>query len=272
VIPGPPALCQGTVVHRREAPEHHQFTHRVSQVWIDPDDPAGLCDLHTAWSHRHPAPARFRRSDYGDLPTGSLAEAARRDTGRILGRTLHGPVRMLSQVRRWGWLFNPITLFFIWDQGDDHTPEEQRPIGAVLEVTNTPWKERTRYPLILEATGRTLTAEFDKAMHVSPFLTMDHRYQLVVQDRDDRVAVDIDVVDPDGQAALQTRLRLQRRPATRELLGRSIRSEPFPTHRVTAGIHSQAVRLWAKRVPIIPHPTKTTAASAAPPSPLQGPS
>lgn len=266
MIPGPPALCEGTVVHRREAPAHHQFVRRVSQVWIDPDDPAELCDLHPAWSHRHPAPARFRRSDYGDQPMGSLAEAARGDLGRILGRVPHGPVRMLSQVRRWGWLFNPITLFFVWDQRDNATPAEQRPIGAVLEVTNTPWKERIRYPLILEANGETLSAEFDKALHVSPFLTMDHRYEITVQDRDDTVAVDVDVADPKGHAILHTCLRLQRQPATRQLLGKSIRSEPFPTHRVSAAIHSQAARLWAKGVPVIPHPTRSSAASAASPS------
>jgi DUF1365 family protein len=241
------------MVHRRVAPEPHEFAHPISQVWIDPDQPEQLCDLHPAWSHRHPAPARFRRSDYGDQPTGSLAEAARRDLSRVLGRTPQGPVRMLSQIRRWGWLFNPITFFFVWDSPCDSESTKQRPVGAVLEVTNTPWKERTRYSLVLDASDDCLTSEFDKAMHVSPFLGMDYRYHLKLQDRDDSVAVAIDVVDPNGHAILHTKLRLQRRQATRQLLRHSLRSEPFPTHRVSAGIHRQAARLWAKRVPVIPH-------------------
>lgn len=269
MIPGPPALCEGRVAHRREVPEPHQFTQRISQVWIDPDNPAQLCDLHPAWSHRHPAPARFRRSDYGDQPTGSLTEAARRDLSRTLGRTPQGPVRILSQVRRWGWLFNPITFFFVWDPPDDSAPAAHSPVGAVLEVTNTPWHERIRYPLVLEASDGCLTAEFDKAMHVSPFLDMDHRYQLSIQDRDDRVAVDLAVVDPSGREVLHTVLRLQRRQATRQLLGDSLRSEPFPTHRVSAGIHSQAARLWAKRVPVIRHPTKNSATPAPTASPIK---
>jgi uncharacterized protein len=173
---------------------------------------------------------------------------------------------MLSQVRRWGWLFNPITFFFVWDQPDDSPTATPGPVGVILEVTNTPWKERTRYPLAFEAAGDCLTAGFDKAMHVSPFLDMDHRYMLSVQDRDDRVAVDIDVVDPSGREILHTRLRLQRRQATRRLLGDSLRSEPFPTHRVSAGIRSQAVRLWAKGVPVIRHPAKTSALRASSPS------
>lgn len=263
MIPGPPALCQGTVVHRRTAPEPHQFAHRLSQVWVDPDDPAQLCDLHPAWSHRHPAPVRFLRSDYGVHTSGSMTEAARDDLTRLLGRTPQGPVRMLSQVRRWGWLFNPITFFLVWDRPSDRARSTQVPVGAVLEVTNTPWKERTRYPVVFNVSDGWLTAEFDKAMHVSPFLGMDHRYQLRVQDRDDRVAADIDVVDANGRTILHTRLRLQRRQATRQLLTDSLRSELLPTHRVSAGIHSQAARLWAKGVPIVRHPAKTSAARAA---------
>lgn len=244
-------------MHRRVAPEQHEFSYRMSQVWIDPDHPAELCDLHPAWSHRRLAPARFRRSDYGARPTGSLADEACDDLARLLGRTPAGPVRMLSQVRRWGWLFNPITFFFVWDHTETH------PVGAVLEVTNTPWKERTRYPLVLEAVGEGLTAEFDKALHVSPFLGMDHRYRLTVQDRDEMLMVDIDVAEPGGRIVLHTKLRLQRGEATRQLLGRSLSSQPFPTHRVSAGIHAQAVRLRAKGLRVFAHPRKNAPADAA---------
>jgi DUF1365 family protein len=262
VIPGPAALCEGTIVHRRLVPEPHQFIYPLSQVWIDPDHPEQLCDLHPAWSHRRPAPARFRRADYGDRSGGSLVEAARDDLGAVLGRAPLGPVRMLSQIRRWGWLFNPITFYFVWDQPGGSSAVAQHPVGAVLEVTNTPWKERTRYPLILHSSDGRLTAEFDKTMHVSPFLAMDHRYRLAVQDRDDVVAVDIDVVDPENQVVVHTGLRLRRRDATRRLLGASLRSQPLSTQRVSAGIHHQAARLWAKRVPVIAHPTKSMARTA----------
>jgi DUF1365 family protein len=255
VIPGPAALCEGTVTHRRVDPEH-QFTYPMSQVWIDPDDPGELCDLHPAWSHRRPAPAWFRRADYGTGPTGSLADLARDDLGSVMGRRPSGPVRMLSQVRRWGWLFNPISVFLVWDDDDDPSGTAPGPVGAVLEVTNTPWKERTRYALGLGRSGRSLDAEFDKSMHVSPFVGMDVRYRLEIEDRDDAIAVDIDVIDPAGDVVLGAALGLDRRPATRELLGRSVRCVPFPTHRVSAGIHAQAARLWAKGAPFIPNPGK----------------
>lgn len=261
--PGLPALCEGTVVHRRGAPEH-QFTYPVSQVWLDPDDPDELCALHPAWSARRPAPVRFRRRDYGADPCGSLAEAARDDLASVLGFRPNGPVRMLSQLRRWGWLFNPITFFFVWDDAG-----ETRPVGVVLEVTNTPWKERIRYPLVLGSSGTSFGQHFEKAMHVSPFLGMDHRYRLSLEDRDDRVAIDIDVLDPDGQIVLHTALRLERQGATRGSLGRSLRSLPLSTHRVSVGIHSQAARLRAKGVSFIAHPRRRQPAATTSTRPLQ---
>jgi uncharacterized protein len=256
-MPGLPALCDGTVVHVRHTPKHHRFTTPLSQVWFDPDAPESLCDLHPAWSHHRPAPARYRRSDYGRQPDGSLAGAARQGVAGVLGRVPNGPVRMLTQIRRWGWLFNPITVYFVWDGNSDGAALGPGPIGAVLEVTNTPWKERVHYPVLLGKDNGFLTASFDKAMHVSPFLTMDHRYHFAVADRDDVVELTIGVHDHAGEEVLHTAVHLRRRPANRRLLGQALRSPLLPTHRVSAGIHSQALRLWGKRVPFVGHPRPT---------------
>ncbi len=257
MTPGPPALCHGSVVHRRTETADHTFRSPVSQVWVDPDDPESLCSLHWAWSASRPAPARFRRGDYGgDRPDLSLGNEVRTDVGEALGRPVTGSVRMLTQVRRWGWLFNPITVFLAWDDAGD------RPVAAVLEVTNTPWKERHRYPIALELAGSDLRADFAKQLHVSPFLGMSYRYDFRIADRDDRIAIDIDVIDDDGQLALHTALRTDRRPATSEGLAASLRSTPLPTHRVSAGIHTQAVRLWRKNVPFVSHPKRTPEVSS----------
>lgn len=255
MIPGPPALCEGSVVHRRHETASHQFTYPVSQVWIDPDRPDDLCSKHWAWSATRPSPARFRRGDYGPEPAGSLGAYARQEVAEVLGRPIDGPVRMITQVRRWGWLFNPITVFLVWD--DTARTHAASPAGAVLEVTNTPWKERHRYPIELRPDGTSLRATFAKNLHVSPFLGMDYRYDLRIADRDDRVAIDIDVIDPSGKIAMHTALRTERVPASSDALAASLRSTPLPTHRVSAGIHAQAARLWRKGVPFVSHPKRS---------------
>lgn len=250
---GGPAVCEGTVLHRRRRPAVHEFAAPLSQVWIDPDDPDDLCDRHPLWSASRPAPARFRRSDYGDTTTGSLSAGVRDALAPTIGSAPTGDVRMLTQVRRWGWLFNPITVYVAWDSDPDV------PVGAVLEVTNTPWKERHRYPVALTPpnTYGWMTAATDKELHVSPFLDEEFRYDLRLRGSVGRIELELDVV-PHGHddPTLLTAMTVDRRDANRTSLGANLRSNPFPTHRVSAGIHAQALRLWRKRVPFVPHPSK----------------
>lgn len=255
--PGDAAVCPGEVFHRRHAPTTHSFRYPVSYVWLDPDCPKDLCRPHPLWSASHPAPARFRAGDYGDGSEMSLAEVVRNELTLVIGRRPTGEIRMLTQVRRWGWLFNPITLFVVWDADPDN------PICAVLEVTNTPWKQRLRYPIALSTETdregiRCYAGRVAKALHVSPFLDESHEYLIRLRDRGaGSFSVSIDVI-PHGanEPTLVTELRVERRPVTRSALSRALFSEFAPTHRVSFGIHAQAVRLWLKRVPFVPHPSK----------------
>ena len=250
---GGAAVCSGSVVHRRRRPTVHEFTAPLSQVWIDPDRPEALCGEHPWWSATRPAPARFRRSDYGAATSGSLADEVRVDLWPVLRGTPAGAIRMLTQVRRWGWLFNPITVYVAWGA------DPELPVGAVLEVTNTPWKERHRYPVALTPPGDRgwMTASTDKELHVSPFLDEAFRYDLRLRGSDDRIEVEIHVVPHgDDEPTIVTAMSVDRRPTTRESLAAHLWSDPFPTHRVSIAIHAQAVRLWRKGVPFVPHPTK----------------
>lgn len=255
---GGPAVCAGTVVHQRHRPAVDAFAAPLSQVWIDPDEPEALCDLHPLWSSERPAPARFRRADYGDTATGSLADEARSALAPALGGAPIGEIRMLTQVRRWGWLFNPITVYVAWDADPD------TPVGAVLEVTSTPWKERHRYAVALTPPGTSgwMTATTDKQLHVSPFLDEAFRYDVRLRGSTGQIELDIDVVRHGrDEPTLETALSVVRRDATRAALGAALRTNPFPTHRVSLGIHAQALRLWRKRVPFVPHPSKRGSAS-----------
>ena len=174
---GEAALCNGQVWHRRNRPTVNEFTYGASHVWIDPNNPEALTALSPLWATTRPGPVQIRRSDYGAEPTGDLNEQLRDVIEPVLGHRPAGEVRMLSQARRWGWLFNPITVFVLWDKNPD------APVAAVAEVTNTPWKERRQYPLPLAPTPSSGDADatafhvaFDKELHVSPFLEMGYRY------------------------------------------------------------------------------------------------
>lgn len=257
--PGVPAVCDGHVFHRRFTPTVHEFRYPVSYVWLEPDEPDDLCRHHPLWSATHSAPAHFRAHDYGDGSAASLGDQVRSELRLVIGRRPEGQIRMLTQMRRWGWLFNPITMYVAWDT-DDKTP-----VGAVLEVTNTPWKQRHRYAVALVADESVdggparFAARVRKVLHVSPFLdeAFDYVIGLSGDDVADSLDLTIDVVKPDtDHAVLTTRLQVVRQPASRRSLGTALRRKVAPTHRVSTGIHIQAARLWLKRVPFVAHPRK----------------
>jgi DUF1365 family protein len=204
------------------------------------------------------APGRFRRSDYGLEPTGSLVEQVRTELAPVLGYHPSGPVRMLGQARRWGWMFNPITLFIAW-----HT-DPDTPVGAVAEVTNTPWKERTHYPLELTSVdSRCWRSDFAKTLHVSPFLDEDFEYRLVITDRDPNLEIRLDVFRPDAKEPIvETAVLVTRSEPTSSALTRTLTRGAFSTRIVSLGIHAQAARLAAKRVPFVPHPRKRSSHSS----------
>ncbi len=286
MIPGPAAVCFGTVMHHRLRPTDHRFSYRTNQVWLDPDDPEELTDRNRLWSTRWPAPVRIRRRDYFDGGTDPIGPALRRLAEPVIGAPV-GAIRMLTQPRAWGWLFNPITIYLLWPADGDHPPN-----GAVLEVTNTPWKERHHYVLPLAArpagpeAPTVLDARFAKALHVSPFLDEHHDYhfRLFEADRPDgatRTTIEIDVgapstdsvadrdeagirpptadgvpTNPTDCPVLRTRLTVDRHPATPSLMTHYLLHNPAPTHRVSLGIHAEAFRLWRRRVPVVRHPRR----------------
>lgn len=247
-----PLIVDGMVSHHRRSPTEHRFDQDVSYALFDPDSPNSLTATHPMWSARRPAPVHFRRSDYGDpdRPGIGLADQARDDLGVVLGWRPEGPVRALTQLRRWGWLFNPLTAFFVWNECTDD------PVGLVLEVTNTPWKQRHRYAVPLVRYGGRLRARVVKSLHVSPFLDDNHHYDVEVTADAARIELRIDVERDGAGPVLHTAISGSLHPATRPVLTASLREAPWSTIAVSAAIHWQALRLRLKRVPFVPHPDR----------------
>jgi DUF1365 family protein len=245
------ALYEGWVSHRRLRPVDHRFRYRVLMAYLDLDAVPERIGPPWLWSTAHPALVRFRRADYLGDPEVPLADAVRALVGERTGTRPGGPVRLLTNLRCLGHLFNPVSFYYCFDRSD--TALE----AVVAEVTNTPWGERHAYVLGARDEDGAVRERVDKVFHVSPFMGMDHEYELRLAAPGRRLGVAISS-HRDGELAFDATLALERRPLDAPELRRLLRRQPAPTLAIVARIYANAVRLKLKGAPYFPHPRGAT--------------
>ena len=243
------SLYTGTLSHHRYGPgPAHSFRYRVAMPLVFLDEIDAVVRSHPMWSARLPAPVWARRSDLigrpGRPPEDEVRDLVQKATGeRPLGR-----VAFLGNLRTWGWLFNPISLYFCYSP-DGGTVET-----LLAEVENTPWHQRHSYVV-----GGPGVHRFSKQMHVSPFMPMGCDYVLSYEAPGERLRLRFDLVQGD-RPLLTAALSLSGRPLDRAAMWAYLLRYPAMAHRVSAGIYSQAARLALAGAPFFAHPHRAGAA------------
>lgn len=253
-------LYEGRVMHERRMPVAHRFTYRLFMVGLDLGELERVFRRRWFWSARWPNLAWFRRADHFGDPCVPLEAAVRDLVQDRLGRRPAGPILLVTHLRYFGFVINPISIYLCLIEGTDE------PEAIVLEVTNTPWGERCLYVLDARQAhseyGRRVFT-FAKDMHVSPFMGMDYDYALQLQHRSDTLTVRLENRGAEGVPFVAA-LGLRRRPITGAHLARALLAYPFVTLQVLAAIYFEAARLAWKKAPFHSHPARRAMGKEAP--------
>ena len=235
-------VVDGTVTHRRTAPFDYGFTHRTTAWLVDLDRPRaafprwlrGAVDVRED-DHLCPGRATLRWKLEHYLRTERLPWTAHR-------------VLVLTGARTFGYAFDPLTTYFVLDRNGALE-------GILAEVHNT-YGERHCYPLSADAAaGGASTA---KEFYVSPFFTVEGRYDIRARLSRERVAVTISLTQGDERVFTGT-IAGDLRPATRRSVLRAVLRDPLAAQRVTALIRLHGITLWLRRLPVVPRlPHRTT--------------
>ncbi len=240
------AVYTGWVRHRRHSPRSHEFSYRVFMPFLDLDELPNSLDSVPLWSARRWAPGRFKREDYLGDPQLPLADAVRERVREETGQRPAGPVRMLANLRYFGFNMNPITCYYCHDR-----QEKLRYI--LVEVTNTPWKERQAYVLDCDPQRRFQRIQFDKKMHVSPFNPMDMKYRWCSNQPGKILSLNLET-ECSGEVHMDATLALKRREIDASSMASVLMQYPWMTASVGCSIYWQALKLWLKRNPFYDHP------------------
>ncbi|MDA0282462.1 MAG: DUF1365 domain-containing protein [Planctomycetota bacterium] len=247
-------IYEGQVRHTRTKPALHQFNYRLFMMYLDLDELPGLFEKYRLWSVSGPALARFRREDHMEPHDQPLADVVRDLVETETGRRPGGPIRLLTNLSYFGYCFNPVSFYYCFSPGGESVEY------IVSEVNNTPWGERDAYVLNCKdknAIASSWRFRPTKKMHVSPFMPMQIDYDWVLSAPTDRLSVFM-ANSKDGERFFDATMILDRKHISGWSLAGVLLRFPFMTAKVVVAIYWEALRLWAKRVPVYSHPGKDT--------------
>ncbi len=239
-------IYKGRVRHQRYAPRVHAFTYSLFMMYVDLDELPTLFNKYLLWAVNKPNLASFHCEDHhGD--GSNLADSIRSLVFEQSGQKIDGPIRLLTHFRYFGYVFNPLSMYFCYDSTDQHITH------VVAEVMNTPWKEQHCYVLSNKQRNQVISASHRKEFHVSPFMNMDMQYHWNIQTPDDHMNVSIENW-AQGEKVFDASIYLQRVAINSINLRNVLLNFPLMTLKITAMIHYQALKLWMKGIRYVPHP------------------
>lgn len=233
-------LYECTVMHRRLAPKKHEFVYRIFLFLFDLDELPEIERRVPFFSVNTPNLYSLCDEDYFQFHSRGI----RQNLETFLA-TQNLPLRpariqLLTLPRLLGYTFNPVSVFFCFDEND-------RPLTSVIQVGNT-FGELKPYLVPCDPAGTGFHVRAPKNYYVSPFSELDLEFDFRFDPPGRRLRLAIDDYRG-GERVLVSTVTGAREELTAANLARFSIRYPLVTLKVIFLIHWEALRLWLKKIP-----------------------
>jgi len=234
-------IYNGKVVHRRFKPKEHYFKYNVFSLLIDLDELDLIQNKIKIFSYNKFNIISFFDIDHGPRDGTSLKKWILKNLKNIGVIENDVQVKLLCYPRIFGYVFNPLSVFFIYDQ-------YSKLISILYEVKNTFGEQHTY--IFKTDDNKTIKNNCTKKFHVSPFIEMECNYYFRVLQPSETISVVIDQSDKDGKLLYASQDGKAKEFNEKNLIISYI-SHPLMTFKIIAAIHYEALKLWLKGIKFV---------------------
>ena len=241
------SIYNGTVIHKRFKPKIHFFKYKVFSLLIDLSDLNYLNKKISFFSYNSFNLISFFDKDHGDRDGSSLIDWVKKNLIQNNINSENIKIKLLCYPRIFGYVFNPLSVFFVYDQNENL-------ISILYEVKNTFGEQHT---YIFKAENNTLLQHnCSKKFHVSPFIEMNCNYFFRILIPSEKISVVIDQYQLNEKILFASQDGKRADFNSKELL-KSYLKHPLMTFKIISAIHFEAFKLWIKGIKFIKKKFKT---------------
>ena len=235
-------IYNGTVVHKRYKPKEHFFKYSVFSLLLDLSELEILNDKISFFSFNKFNLISFFEKDHGNRDGSSLVGWVKNNLEENKISIENIKIKLLCYPRIFGYVFNPLSIFFVYDQNE-------KLVSILYEVKNT-FGEQHTYVFKIDNENNLIQNTCSKKFHVSPFIDMDCNYFFRILKPGERLSVVIDQYDQIGKILYASQDGKKADLTGTELI-KSYLKHPLMTFKIISAIHFEAFKLWIKGIKLV---------------------
>ena len=232
----------GSVIHKRFKPKKHFFKYSVFSLFLDLDEINELDQKIPFFSYNKFNILSFFDKDHGYRDGSSIKDWLIHVLKKKNISTINIKIKILCYPRIFGYVFNPLSIFFIYDA-------DSNPIAILYEVKNT-FGEQHTYVFKIDIKNKQILNNCKKKFYVSPFMDLESKYFFKVLIPNERLSVIIDQRDKEGKLLFASQDGVRVKLSSKNLLI-SYLKHPLMTLKIISAIHYEALKLWMKGIKLV---------------------